>query len=85
MSAPVHENCGGTILAGCAGDDYSYCDRCRAYACDGLDFPSGGVPERLNREAWDNGDDASPYPESFETAEEDAREDWSSPRYRRLA
>ena len=88
--AANHENCGGSLLTGWGGntgqDEYTYCDKCRAFVFGDDDMPPGGVPEWRNREAWDNGDERSPDPD-YETersisAEGDLREDWSSRRYR---
>lgn len=60
MNRQIHE-CGGTILAGGAGEQaHKYCDRCRAFTYD-LDgeVPSGcNIP--TNRAAWDGGESVSP-------------------------
>lgn len=59
MMTSTH-TCGGTILTGhVEGESYDYCDRCGAYAYQGLEMPGTAAPGAAQR-AWDRGDTTSP-------------------------
>lgn len=55
-----HHACGGTILTSSGnGEEYSYCDRCGAFAYGDVEVPDG-TDKQANRSAFDGGDTESP-------------------------
>ena len=57
MTLSIH-NCGGTIVRH-ADLGHRYCDLCAAFSYDVGDLPTG-TNTKLNRLAWEAGEDASP-------------------------
>lgn len=61
---PALHTCGGVVLCGGGGpEEYRYCSKCEAFRFGaGSEVLPGGTDKTLNRQAWDQGERASPGP-----------------------